>query len=91
MMEFLDGKVARETQYFGDPFELEPSRAQCDAPSGSAAWQRVQTCIAGRQSYDRPPGRVNSALIDLHHLAQEIERVQDEKRHTVGQDAARDQ
>src|SRR6266566_571261 len=28
MMEFLDGKVARETQYFGDPFEPGPSRAQ---------------------------------------------------------------
>jgi len=26
--EFLNGKVARETQYFGDPFELGPSRAQ---------------------------------------------------------------
>ena len=28
IMEFLDGKVARETQYFGDPFELGASRAQ---------------------------------------------------------------
>jgi hypothetical protein len=27
-MEFLDGKVARETQCFGDPFEPWPSRAQ---------------------------------------------------------------
>jgi hypothetical protein len=27
-MEFLDGKVARETQYFGGPFEPGPSRAQ---------------------------------------------------------------
>jgi hypothetical protein len=27
LMEFLDGKVARETQYFGDPFEPGPSRA----------------------------------------------------------------
>jgi hypothetical protein len=27
-MEFLDGKVARETQYFGDPFEPGPSLAQ---------------------------------------------------------------
>jgi hypothetical protein len=26
-MEFLDGKVARETQYFGDPFDPGPSRA----------------------------------------------------------------
>src|SRR5689334_2533125 len=28
IMEFLDGKVARETQYFGDPFEPGRSRAQ---------------------------------------------------------------
>ena len=27
VMEFLDGKVARETQYFGDPFQPGPSRA----------------------------------------------------------------
>jgi hypothetical protein len=27
IMEFLDRKVARETQYFGDPFEPGPSRA----------------------------------------------------------------
>jgi len=28
IMEFLGGKVARETQYFGDPFAPGPSRAQ---------------------------------------------------------------
>jgi hypothetical protein len=28
IMEFKDGKVARETQYFGDPFKPGPSRAQ---------------------------------------------------------------
>ena len=28
IMEFIDGKVARETQYFGDPFDPGPSRAQ---------------------------------------------------------------
>jgi hypothetical protein len=28
IMEFRDGKVARETQYFGDPFVPGPSRAQ---------------------------------------------------------------
>jgi hypothetical protein len=27
-MEFSDNKVARETQYFGDPFKPGPSRAQ---------------------------------------------------------------
>jgi hypothetical protein len=28
IMEFAAGKVVRETQYFGDPFEPGPSRAQ---------------------------------------------------------------
>lgn len=28
IMEFRGGKIARETQYFGDPFEPGPSRAQ---------------------------------------------------------------
>lgn len=28
IMAFLDGKVARETEYFGDPFEPGPSRVQ---------------------------------------------------------------
>jgi hypothetical protein len=28
IMEFRDGQVAREIQYFGDPFEPGPSRAQ---------------------------------------------------------------
>jgi SnoaL-like domain len=28
IMEMKDGKVSRETQYFGDPFEPGPSRAQ---------------------------------------------------------------
>ena len=28
IMEFTDNKVARETQYFGDPFAPGPSRAQ---------------------------------------------------------------
>ena len=32
IMEFVDGKVARETQYFGDPFEPGPSRAQWVEP-----------------------------------------------------------
>jgi hypothetical protein len=34
VMEFLDGKVARETQYFADPFEPGPSRAQWVEPRG---------------------------------------------------------
>ncbi len=32
IMEFIDGKVAHETQYFSDPFEPGPSRAQWVEP-----------------------------------------------------------
>ena len=32
IMEFLDGKVTHETQYFGDPFAPGPSRAQWVEP-----------------------------------------------------------
>ena len=32
IMEFRDGKVARETQYFGDPFQPGPSRSQWVEP-----------------------------------------------------------
>lgn len=34
IMEFSDGKVARETQYFGDPFKPGPSRAHLVEPNG---------------------------------------------------------
>ena len=34
IMEFVDGKVARETQYFADPFAPGPSRAQWVEPMG---------------------------------------------------------
>ncbi len=33
IMEFSDGKVARETQYFGDPFKPGPSRAHLVDPN----------------------------------------------------------
>jgi len=33
IMEFSGGKVARETQYFGDPFKLGPSRAHLADPN----------------------------------------------------------
>src|SRR4051795_7310640 len=33
IMEFSDGKVARETQYFGDPFKPGPSRAHLVEPN----------------------------------------------------------
>lgn len=32
IMEFVDGEVVRETQYFGDPFSPGPSRAQWVEP-----------------------------------------------------------
>ena len=32
IMEFAGGKVAHETQYFGDPFPPGPSRAQWARP-----------------------------------------------------------
>jgi hypothetical protein len=32
VMNFLDGKVAKETQYFGDPFPPGPSRAHLVEP-----------------------------------------------------------
>ena len=32
IMEFLEGKVVRETQYFADPFEPGPSRTQWVEP-----------------------------------------------------------
>ena len=34
VMEFTDGKVARETQYFADPFEPGSSRAHLVEPMG---------------------------------------------------------
>ena len=34
IMEFVQGKVARETQYFGDPFTPGPSRASLVEPMG---------------------------------------------------------
>jgi hypothetical protein len=37
VMEFLEGKVARETQYFADPFEPGPSRAQWVERMGEAS------------------------------------------------------
>jgi hypothetical protein len=40
IMEFRGDQVARETQYFADPFEASPARAhyveRMDTPSGSA-------------------------------------------------------
>jgi hypothetical protein len=41
IMEFQDGKVSRETQYFGDPFEPGPSRAQWVE---RMEWNRARRC-----------------------------------------------
>ena len=40
IMEFRDGKVMRETQYFGDPFEPGPSRAHLGRADGLKAGRR---------------------------------------------------
>jgi hypothetical protein len=37
IMEFRDGRVASETQYFADPFEPGPSRAHLVEPGGDLA------------------------------------------------------
>jgi hypothetical protein len=39
IMEFVDGQVAHETQYFADPFEPGPSRAQWVEREASSASQ----------------------------------------------------
>ena len=46
IMEFRDGKVARETQYFGDPFEPGPSRAHL---------VELYASNLGRRAHGRPP------------------------------------
>src|SRR3974377_2239047 len=51
IMEFRDGKVARETQYFGDPFEPGPSRAQwVGRMLGTLAAVRMAICRSLVQS-----------------------------------------
>lgn len=52
IMEFSDGKVARETQYFGDPFPPGPSRSQwverisdADGSGGGKAKACAQTNV----------------------------------------------
>ena len=44
VMEFVDGKVARETQYFADPFEPGPSRA-----NGLSEWDEIGATRALRR------------------------------------------
>ena len=48
IMEFKDGKVARETQYFGDPFEPGPSRRDANRLKrfifGAVRSSAVQDC-----------------------------------------------
>jgi SnoaL-like domain len=52
IMEFRDGKVARETQYFGDPFPPGPSRSKwvermsdANGPSGGKAKACARTNV----------------------------------------------
>jgi hypothetical protein len=64
IMEFKDGKVARETQYFGDAFEPGPSRAQwvelMRLNGNGARWRsnaascRARSQNGGVQGWQRP-------------------------------------
>jgi hypothetical protein len=56
IMEFRDGKVARETQYFGDPFEPGASRAQ---------WVERNAVTPG-------PGRIDLARSPAPHLRRDV-------------------
>jgi hypothetical protein len=47
VMEFPDGKVARETQYFADPFEPGPSRARWVERMGRNGRGRAARACAG--------------------------------------------
>ncbi len=54
IMEFLDGKVARETQYFGDPFEPGPWRAMGRADGlnlAAAGWLSAARSLGAADRY----------------------------------------
>jgi len=58
VMEFLDGKVARETQYFGDPFE-----PGLRAPIWLSEWDEIDTTIARPRVLDRAELPVDTAQL----------------------------
>lgn len=47
VMEFKDGKVSRETQYFADAFEPGPSRAQWAERMGNPATGKARQMVRG--------------------------------------------
>jgi DNA-3-methyladenine glycosylase len=49
VMEFLYGKIARETRYFGDPFEPAPSRAQRVVRKAGAVRMAIRRALARSQ------------------------------------------
>ncbi len=51
IMEFRDGKVARETQYFGDPFEPGPSRARWVEPMRCVRFDTMASCATNSLLY----------------------------------------
>jgi hypothetical protein len=58
VMEFLDGRVARETQYFGEQFEPGPSRAHW-----LSKWDKTDTTIARPRVLDRAEVPVDTAQL----------------------------
>jgi hypothetical protein len=60
IMEFRDGKVARETQYFGDPFE--PGAFAC-------SMGRADALKASRHKGDHPPLSRAELPVDTVSLA----------------------
>lgn len=57
-MEFVDGEVVRETQYFGDPFSPGPSRVQWVEPHRLTAVSDVGGL----------PDQVNQRRNQRHHM-----------------------
>jgi len=58
IMEFLDGKVARETQYFADPSSREPRVC-----IGSSVWGEINGTVARPRILDRAELPVDTALL----------------------------
>ena len=73
IMEFRDGKVARETQYFGDPFEPGPSRAQwVERMPREGRWLPSRSCATSGRSRSSPAAR--DCRIDTAALARYLHR-----------------
>ena len=69
LMEFVDGKAARETQYFADPFEPGPS-----APIGSSEWHEA-AATARPRVLDRAEIPVETAELARFLIGKMVVRV----------------